>query len=565
MPDYESDTPAALTGAQVRDLYEELRGQYSARNAELHDLGQVYRGTHWDGDKLRTERGRYSLTFNYVASTVEKAVENLVGIMPAIQVLPPGVNQAERDLAEQLEAVLYGTWQANRMDQVLRRIAHNVVLKRSGHLYMWWDPKRQIVRYRSIAPENYYPVMDGDEVVECVVVSTRNTRLLKRAYPELATKILADAERDEINSEDPTDSPSSGGMAQTTKVIDWFDRHGNWVRVMGDAPHSQKLGYGIDRVPVYDFVNNLPGDEGQSRSEVEDIIELNRYYDQLISQQADIIRKYSNPPVLNEDTGNSNTEVQRAVRGDGSVIMVKKGGVLKYLNWEGTLPEIGAQVDRVKDAIHDLSGKPASAYGQTVTNQSGVVTNMALTPTVSQTTARETLMGATLSEINSDTLKLYERFMKGERITFKGRRAGRTPYQHRFFKVEITGNEIAGWYENRMKWPSAYRVDDPVYVQNILQQAQGDHPVLPIYDALEDLGREDVEATLDRLAMQLEDPRFHPDRLKMAVDAASSLAGIEAPGGDLGLGGGGGLDAEDVNDAAEAVGSPDRAALVNGI
>src|SRR5687768_7388924 len=104
MPDY--DRPASdtsLTGDQVRELYAELRGQFSARNAEMKEAGDLYRGVHWDGVKLKAENGRYSLTANYIAKTVDKSVESVVGIMPAIQVIPPGVEQRERDLAEQLE------------------------------------------------------------------------------------------------------------------------------------------------------------------------------------------------------------------------------------------------------------------------------------------------------------------------------------------------------------------------------------------------------------------------------------------------------------------------------
>jgi hypothetical protein len=570
MPDY---TPSAeseqipMTGQDVRELYEELRGLFSARNAVYADAGKLYRGEHWDGEKLVAERGRYSLTANYIGTTVDKGVEGLVGIMPSIQVIPQSADQPDRTLAEKAEAVLYGTWAHNRMDRVLRRVAHNQITKAKGWIYLWWDEGQKKVRYRSLPPENVYPVYDGDDLVEAIVVSLRPTRELMRKYPALKTQIATTtqtAETDEVIVDDPA---RLGGNDKTamTKVIDWFDADGNWVRVMGDAVHRQKLGYGTGRVPLYQFDNKLTGDETEPKGDIDDIAELNRYYDQLLSQQADIIRKYANPPILDEMSGQSAVDIQRAVRADGGVIPLKKGGMIRYLNWDGTMPEIGAQLDRVKGAIHDLSGKPPSAYGETVTNQSGVVTNLALTPTVAQTTTRETLMGATLQELNADTLRLYEKFAANDEITFQGMRRGRTPYQSKPFKVALKGSEIAGWYENRIKWPSAYRIDDPVYVQNKLQLAQSDPPFLSAYDLLEELGYDDVEGRIDRIQTQLEDPRFHPERMKQAIDSALALGSGSLPTDLEGFaGGGGGLNSEDVNDAAEATGSPDRSALVQG-
>lgn len=566
MPDYTPEAESkqvTMTGQEVRALYEELRGLFTKRNALMADLGAVYRGEHWDGKVLVAERNRYSLTLNYIAPTVDKGVESVVGIMPAIQVIPKSADQPDRDLAERMEAVLYGTWQYNRMDRILRRVAHNQILKSIGWIYLWWDAGAEKVRYESVPPENVYPVMDGDRIAEVIMVSRRNTRLLRKRYPDLAARIAPDNDLDEVVVDDPV---RSGGTSMTgmTKVLDYFNADGEWVRVMGDAVHRQMLNYEIGRVPLYVFENKLVGDDSGPRSDVEDIVELNRFYDQLFSIQADIIKKYADPPILDEQSGQGTADIQRAVR-NGGVIPIKKGGNLKYLNWEGTMPEIGAHLDRTKAAIHDLSGKPPSAFGEMVTNQSGVVTNLALTPTVAQTTARETLMGASLQELNRDTLKLYERFMGGKEISFTGTRAGRTPFQQRPFMVSLRGDEIGGWHENRIKWPSAYRIDDPVYVQNKLHLAQADPPFLSAYDLLEELGYDDVEGRIDRVARQLEDPRFHPDRMKQAIDAAMALGGAEIPADLEGLAPGGGLDAEDVNDAAEAVGSPDRSALVSGM
>jgi hypothetical protein len=59
----------------------------------------------------------------------------------------------------------------------------------------------------------------------------------------------------------------------------------------------------------------------------------------------------------------------------------------------------------------------------------------------------------------------------------------------------------------------------------------------------------------------LEDPRFHPDRLKSAIDAASALQGAELPTDMEGFDPSQPLEAGVMNGAAEYAGSPDRSAL----
>lgn len=216
--------------------------------------------------------------------------------------------------------------------------------------------------------------------------------------------------------------------------------------------------------------------------------------------------------------------------------------------------------------IFDLTGKPRASFGQTVTNQSGIVTNLSLNPTLQSNEAHESVWGAALAQLNEYTLMLWEEFMKGDTIEFHGRYQTQHGSQ-KLYDVEITGKDIGGWYKNRIKWPSAIRTDDPVYVQNHLQQLQAQpFPALSLYTYLEEMGVEDVEAEIDRIGLQLEDPRFHPDRMTSAVDAMTQLQGAAVPGM-----GGTGADAyapppgEDaaMMDSLQASGNPDQVALAN--
>lgn len=571
MPD-SSATPKALNAQEVRSLYSELRASFSGRNEDYRIARDRYNGNHWDGVTLAAHPERYSLTLNYIRPTVDKVVRGIIGEMPGIQVMPPGTDDLARRLAEQEEAILYTAWEANNAPLVFRRVIHNMVLLRRGVLYYWWDARAKMVRFRSIAPDNYFPVYDGEDVVECIIVSRRNTRVLKQMYPDLADKIHSDGETDAVIEDQRYASATSGAnmatepLTGTTIVLDWYNRDGDWVRVMGDAEHSANLSYGTGRVPVIEFQNNVRGDEREPGNEIDDIVELNQYLDQLISQGADIIKRYANPTIVDYGSGQDPQHIRDIIRTFGGVIPSRKDGKVAFLNWEGQPPDILNQRIAIMQAIHDLSGQPASAYGQTVTNQSGVMTNMSMTPSVATATDKQEVVGAGLILLNEDILRLYEKFMAGDTIKARGMRAKRPGLKRfEFFEVEITGSEIAGWYKNRIKWPSALRTDDPVFVQSEISKMTAQPPVQSVYTTAENLGIEDVEAELDRVKAQLEDPRFHPDRLAGAVDAAAALSEVpELPPEMTGLDPGASVTPDSMNTAAEGAGNPNRDQLVDG-
>lgn len=590
MPDYDSGAaPAPLDAEDVKTLYRELRAAAAGRNAEYGTARDYYMGKHWGGTGLQHLDGRrYELVLNYIRPTVAKSVQLLLGQMPAIQVMPPGTEEDARRLAEAEEAIIYATWEVNEAPKVFRRVAHNRALLRRGLIYYWWNAAKKRVGFRSVAPDNFYPVYDGEEIVECIIVSRRLTRSLKRQYPKLAAKIVPDAQGDDVFDEgrwsrqiqgstdilDPAGATTSqlrDPISGQTTVLDWYDKYGNWVRVMGDAVHHQNLGYGMDRVPVIEFPNSIPGDEREPHSEIDDVVDLNLYVDQLVSQQADIIKRYANPTIIDKQSGQSALQIRQTIQGDGGVLPIKRDGDIELLNWQGTAPDIANQFGRVMTAIYDLSGKPPSSYGQLLSNQSGVATNMALSPATMTTEEAQSLFGLGLEQLNEAILCLTQKFMAGQPIEIRvGAGKGRSADSWRFYDVQITGDEIGGWFKNRIKWPSALRTDDPIYVQNELAKSKGDAsspPAQSLYTTLENLGIEDVEAEIDRIKTQLEDPRLHPDRLNAAISAAQAFQESQLPAGVEGLDplqGGAPIDPMEAATALEASGSPHGAKSKQG-
>lgn len=537
-----------ITYEYVKEFAERIIAENSQRNGEYDIARQRVDGKLWGDSTNPTPNNRYSLSANYLLPITEKYVQLLMGRIPGIQVSPYGVDEEARRHAERLEGVLYSTWDMNNAHELFQRVAWDSFVLRRGILYYGWNKNTKLPEYKYVTPDDFYPQYDGDEIYRCLLLHRRLTDSVNAEYKK---DIPSDptAELAQIYGQD---QPRMNQSEYVT-VYDYFDATGNWVRIAGDEILARaNLGYKTKQVPFIEFPYRPSNGNREPKNGIDQLVELVQYLSQLVSQKADIIRTYANPTIIDEMSGQSPEEIRRMVAAEGSVLPVARDGNLRFLNWEGSTPTIDEQITLIMDLIFDISGKPRSAFGQTVTNQSGVVTNLALTPTLQSNEAQETLWGKRLSDLNARTLELIEKFGSNQ-MRFRGRQPlGDDNRNTRLLSLSFDAKEVDGWYESRIKWPSAIRTDDPVYVQTTLSRLTSDPPALSLYTALEMLGHEDVEAEIDRILEQREDPRLSADTVSTNMSTAAEAAPGALPGGLLGAGGldeplpgdapGGGLD-----------------------
>ena len=539
----------------VIELMRRLRADNANRNGEYDLARQRVDGVLWDSQTNPAPVNRYSLSANYLLPIAQKHVQLLVGRLPGLQVMPISSEEEDRRHAEKLEGVLYGIWHDSNARSVFQRIAWDSFVLRRGLLQYRWDANSTKAAFHYVVPDNYYPEYDGQEVEHCIYISRRHVNAMKRMYPQ---------DKDLIFADPPTQTEQIYGQDQIhmehhnhVTVIDYYDRQGNWARIVGDMFKKARLAYPEDGVPFVEFPYQEASGDREPHNGIDQLLELVQYLSQLLSQKADVIRTFSNPTILDYQSGQPAEEIRRAVAADGSVLPVHRDGRIEFLNWQGTMPAIEEQLQLVLDIIFDISGKPRASFGQTITNQSGVVTNLALNPTLQSNEYHETVWGERLSFLNRRLLQLTEKFGKGKKLQYRGYKPVNASHENlKLVDLEFDGREVNGWYESRIKWPSAIRTDDPVYVQNIMSQLQSDPPAISLYTALEELGKEDVEAEIDRILEQLEDPRLHPDRLEAGLDAAGGLGDPALASGLTGAASGGGSNFDP--QALESAGNPNR-------
>jgi hypothetical protein len=153
---------------------------------------------------------------------------------------------------------------------------------RRGLMYAWWEPDTEMVRFKNVTPEAFFPQYDGDEIYRAVYIQRRSTDALKDMYPDQASDIL-----DDLAMEYPTvegsDSQRVGAKGQTT-VIDLYDKDGHFYRVMGNAFVERTLNFPLKKLPFIEFPCFPISGETEPENAFDQLVELNQYIDQLLSQ-----------------------------------------------------------------------------------------------------------------------------------------------------------------------------------------------------------------------------------------------------------------------------------------
>jgi hypothetical protein len=295
---------------EVIDLYRRLRTQWQTRNAEYETARLRYNGHHWDAATNPEVANRYSLTLNYLKPFIDKSIQSLIGRTPAIQVLPAGTDEVSRRHAEQLEGILYGTWDANDADTVFFQTAWDSFVLRRGLIYVYWDPKEKLVRFKNVTPDRFFPEYDGEELWRAVYSSRRSTSRLKAEHPGEAELIVPDSEMD--YSFTGIDDVGRVTAKDQTTILDVFNTDGSHTRLMGNWIKTVDRPNPFRQVPFLEFPCYPQGGMAEPLNAIDQLVELNQYLDQLVSQKADIIARYANPTILDFASGQGPEDIRRA-------------------------------------------------------------------------------------------------------------------------------------------------------------------------------------------------------------------------------------------------------------
>lgn len=158
-------------------------------------------------------------------------------------------------------------------------------------------------------------------------------------------------------------------------------------------------------IPIVHIANQIASASPWGLSDIHDLIPLNREYNEKATEISDIINYHVAPVTI--ITGGKPANLEKgakkvwAMQSDKAKIYNLEGG-------EAGLPPALEYLDRIKIAMHEMSGVPESALGmaQPISNTSGVALSIQFMPTTMRCSQKRTQYGVGLQDINRLILKV---------------------------------------------------------------------------------------------------------------------------------------------------------------
>ncbi|HLH26229.1 MAG TPA: phage portal protein [Chloroflexota bacterium] len=463
--------PVARTRAQALALDD------AARLRRYRDCLAFYEGQHY----LTPRRGRTSLVANYARTIVDKGVSFLIGRGVGFAVeassppppLPGGDGSPSSPLspgakargegsrssplspweraggegnAAAAEALLYAVYDDNDLDVVDLACATNAGVLGDGVYKVFWDAAARRIRVVSVDPLGFFARWRADDLATLQRVDL--------AY------CLAREDAEALYA------PIPHPLSPDVEVVETWTAAAFRLEVGGRVVRQGPNPYGV--IPFV-HVPNLPGpNEFWGRSDLADVIPLNRELNERLSDQADVIRYHADPPVVFRGV-----EDHDAIAvGPGSVWDLPRDADVKLLEWQGQSVAVQDHINQVLRALYETAETPRTAFGDSGRLLSGVALETELRPLIQKTLRKRVVWAAALRRRARLIWQVAERVG----LAAPGAFAGLRP---------------------RVVWPSMMPQDDAQEVRNnVALVAAG---LRSRQTALDALGTESPEIELARL------------------------------------------------------------------
>jgi hypothetical protein len=361
----------------------------SARLQRYREYLAFYEGRHYPAPRA----GRTNLVVNYARAIVDKGVSFLMG---------QGIGFAvEGDAAA--EALLYAVYDTNDLDAVDLACATNAAVLGDGVYKVFWDADQERIRVVSVDPCGFFAHWRADDLATLQRVDLVYRLPAADAAALVAPSALA---RTSPNAREPQDAglaaPAArratlrgpallvAGPAEQVEVVETWTAATLCVAVDGTVWREERNPYGT--IPFVHVPNLPPPNSFWGRSDLADVIPLNRELNERLSDQADAIRFHADPPVVF-----MGVEGHDAVRiGPGTVWDLPPGADVKLLEWRGSGPAVREHIELVLRALYETAETPRTAFGDNGRQLSGVALETELRPLVQKTLRKRVVWTAAL-------------------------------------------------------------------------------------------------------------------------------------------------------------------------
>ncbi len=385
-----SFTPFGSKDSNVYQLITANELEHNDRLRRYREAWRFYKGDHWSWSRDQNEP---FVTINYCQAFVDVLVNFLFKSGFKVQIPDdPATEENEQQQKEFVRLMLQETWRCNKEELLAFEMGQMGSVTGDVFLRVSWedkDPLEKSYARVDVLPSQYvFPKFGGPYGVDRKVVENVLVLFPKYKAGEAPNPFFDDMR-------------GKRGMQDVEFYAErwWPDKVEVWDPV-SEAPAEVRPNP-LGEIPIVHIPNYPIAGEYYGRSDLADIMDLQREYNEKATDISDVINYHGSPVTI--VTGAKLTTLER---GANRMWGLPEGANVSNLALSGELNASLDYLDRIKTAMHEIGGIPEGILGNSVGNPSGVAVAMRYLPLVEKRNVKIQTYGYGLRLCNRLIMKL---------------------------------------------------------------------------------------------------------------------------------------------------------------
>ncbi len=401
-----------LEESRAISLHSELVGLYQRRNASMGILRSAFDGNFRKEVELSRAvlddptQDNKIIRYNLLNTAIRRYMDEMSSPLSIIG-MPDGVERVDLELAERRQKLLTWILRRNKFTVVKMMAAYDQGLLDKAIFHVRPQPSTQEkIKVDLIVPETYLPVPETSKWL--------NRKAVFISFQLFTTPDLRRAGT--LHHIDPSgDLPKQIQTGQDL-IIEYWDDEDMQRFENGRETFHRRHNWGM-----------LPFEEGhnipiparfQGQGDVDQALGLNRYLNELISDQADVLSYMANPIIVVRGSRVGSGQLKFGPR---AIWELERDASADILSWPGSPPSFEAQIIRIMQAIEDTTGLSAPAFGREIpSGVSGETVRSILAGFNTRVGAKQELLGEAIQALLVKMQLILEREFPDEEFKVPG-------------------------------------------------------------------------------------------------------------------------------------------------
>ena len=380
-----ASTPFGSADSKIHSMVTATETEHAERLARYREFMRFYKGKHWNHTRDINEP---FVTINYCRRFVDSQVNFLMkgGFSITIPDDPSTAAKEDED-REFVRLMLEATWEKNRKELIAFEMAQMGSITGDVFLRVSWeteDPIEAPYARVDVLPSQYvFPSFGGPYGVDRKKV---NSVLI--LFPRFKNG--------------DSSNKRFGDLPQSN--VEWYGERWFHDKVIEYGPDGSEVTKKnpLGEIPVVHIPNYSVAGEFYGRSDLSDLIDLQREYNEKATDISDVINYHGSPVTIVK--GAKLTQLER---GPNRMWGLPENASVNNLSLSGELSSSIDYLDRIKRSMHEVGGVPEIALSSNVNNrETGASVSMRYMPMLEARQVKIQTYGAGLRLVNRLIMKM---------------------------------------------------------------------------------------------------------------------------------------------------------------